>query len=184
MSTRREFLAAASVAALPLAASCRESAASPTQGGLALALVDRRFAPSRLVGSGLSLRGVPVRTLDGDDVTSTWLAVVQPIWRASREPIGGLTARAPLFCLEQLAWSHGMRVVHHAEHLLRRDGSAVHAASTGTVPRGPMWPARVAERLAAFHSRAYIRRGPSGASLEPVVDDDSRLLHSWIIAAV
>ncbi len=185
MSSRREFLAAAGVAALPVMASGRDGVPRPERPELALAIVDLRLPQSRLVGNELSRRGVPVQTFDGDDITALWLDDVQPLWRSSRAAVGGLTARIPLFCLEQLAWSFGLRVIYHAEHLIRADGSAVHAAQTaGVAPRGPMWPARVAERLAAHRSSACVRGGPSCAPLEPAVAADARLLHSWIIASI
>jgi hypothetical protein len=37
-------------------------------------------------------------------------------WTKQPVAIAGLTAHGPLFCLERLAWDHGMRVVFRAEH--------------------------------------------------------------------
>ena len=37
-------------------------------------------------------------------------------WLRPPAPIAGLTARGRPFCLERLAWDHGMRVVFRADH--------------------------------------------------------------------
>ena len=49
------------------------------------------------------------------DITDLWFHDLDPQWKKQPVAIAGLTAHGPLFCLERLAWDHGMRVVSRVE---------------------------------------------------------------------
>jgi hypothetical protein len=118
MASRREFLQASIAAAvLPIAAWAKGSA--PVSAGnpssFYKVIVDSRFPASIEFGAEMSRLGAPVHTIDGD-ITDLWYHDLDVRWKKSPAAIAGLTAHGPLFCLERLAWDHGMRVVHRAEH--------------------------------------------------------------------
>jgi hypothetical protein len=50
------------------------------------------------------------------DITDLWFNDLDPHWRRNRVAIAGLTTEAAHFCLERLAWDHGLRTVFRAEH--------------------------------------------------------------------
>ncbi len=207
MTSRREFLHAAAVSALPLAAGATEitaaaRAAVPLKApasepiDLHSVLIDERYAEARAVGARLAgrgaMRGVTVHTMAGD-VTEIWLRHLGPTW--SREPVAvaGLTGRPALFCLEQLAWSCGLRVVFHAEHIVHSEGRTEHSLLRGgnITPlsardlqrAGSLWPTLIADAMASRRRRARrTRPGPSAAALAPALPPGAQLLTSWIIA--
>jgi hypothetical protein len=82
---------------------------------LHVAIFDRRFAAGRRFASSSDARGIATRAIAGD-VTSLWYSELHPLWRRHPVAIAGLTTYGPLFCLERLAWDHGMRVLHRQEH--------------------------------------------------------------------
>lgn len=96
-------------------------AAPPARSGegepLALfkTLFDTRFPASRAFGERMTARGFATAAITGD-MTAVWLNTLYPRWQRGAAPIAGLTAHGPLFCLERLAWDHGMRVVFRAQH--------------------------------------------------------------------
>jgi hypothetical protein len=197
MINRREFLEAAAVCALPASAGARPRADDRPTGAsrpaLPFVLIDERHAQARTVGACLTAAGAPVRAIRGD-VTRVWLDHIGPAWRHRPLTVAGLTARPALFCLEQFAFGCGLRVVFHAEHVVHRQGRTEHrllrgAQAAGVSARdldlaGPLWPARIAEAIAAHAGQTDGERfGPSDAALSPVVPAEAQLLTSWIIAA-
>ncbi len=187
MINRREILKAAAVSVLP-AGGFRRMAAPAV-------LIDSRHAQARGVRAELMARGVPVRTLRDGDITQLWMREIDPAWRDKPVPVAGLTERAALFCLEQLSFSYGLRVVYHGEHIVHPGGRTRHAllrggSSVGLCVRdlersGALWPALIAEAFA--QDRPQTRRarvGRSEAALEPALPAGARLLTSWIIASV
>ncbi len=134
--------------------------------------------------------GIPVCVIDGD-VTALWYEDLQPLWRKQPMPIAGLTARPALFCLERLAWDHGMRVVFHAEHTQRDDGTFAHVAlmpvhglsSAELVASDKRWAAHVASTLARLPVESAIARGPSAACTAAALDETAALF-SWMISPV
>jgi hypothetical protein len=189
MTNRREVLRAA--AALPLMTGAI-AVARPI--ALHSVLVDARHAGSRRVGSRLAVRGATVQTAAHGDITQVWLTQIGPAWRRGPAAVAGLTERPALFCLEQLALASGMRVVFHAEHVVRPGGDVEHRLLRGAqaanlsardlVQAGPLWPDRVADAI-TFHreNSVPVRFGRSDSALEPLLPAGSRLLTSWIIAA-
>ena len=129
-----------------------------------------------------------------EEITALWLSTIRPLWEKGPAIIAGLTRPTTLFCLEQLAFAHGQRVVFHAEHVVHADGSCVHqlqrgAASAGIgaadlARAGAAWPAQLAQAMATHHRNQWEPRfGPSLAALEPALPSGALLLTSWIIAA-
>jgi hypothetical protein len=82
---------------------------------LHVAVFDRRFAAGRRFARSSATRGIATRPIAGD-VTSLWYSELHPLWKQRPVAIAGLTTYGPLFCLERLAWDHGMRVLHRQEH--------------------------------------------------------------------
>src|SRR5690606_29933809 len=112
------------------------------------------------------------------------------LWRARPRPIAGLTARAALFCLERLAWDHGMRVVYCAEHIRRADDTFAHVAqmpvrgldAAELAAHGDFWPKHVARVLVRLAATSAVARGPSVACMAPPRDDAA--VFSWMISPV
>ncbi len=77
-------------------------------------IFDERFPASVAFGEVWSSRGAPVHAIRGD-ITDLWFQDLDPHWKKQPVAIAGLTAHGPLFCLEQLAWNHGMRVAFRIE---------------------------------------------------------------------
>jgi hypothetical protein len=196
MTNRREFLRGATWAAVPLVAGLPGIA--PADGRLASAfhavLIDDSFPEARAFGANLAARGATVRAMADGDVTSVWQQDIQPAWRRGPVPVAGLTRAPVLFCLEQLAWAQGLRVVFHAEHVVtpsRTVRHAVHRSAGGVLSleagelamRGTRWPELMADVVETHGAQArYRRAGPSCAGLLPDLPPDAELLTSWIIA--
>lgn len=193
MTSRREFLQGAALAAVPLVAGLPGAAAAATPPFHAV-LVDARHAQARRFGSQLAARGARVRAMPDGDVTALWLDDIGPAWRRAPVAIAGLTRPPVLFCLEQLAWAQGLRVVFHAEHVLCPAGAVQHVVhrcdptpaameAADLALRGPLWPAALADQVAAqglLPRQAAV--GPSWAGLAPPLPSGAELLTSWIIA--
>jgi hypothetical protein len=199
MASRREFLQIG-VAALALPISAR-TGLTPAVSGPAIQSVptplykvifDQRFLSSRAFAGEVKRLGAPVYGIKGD-ITDLWFHDLDARWK--REPIGiaGLTEHGPLFCLERLAWDHGMRVVYRADHTYRPDGYMEHEL-TGSEEMlreavdlsssGANWSSRMATLL----TRCPANRAQ--ASKMTVVTPTARLaedpehLVSWVIAPV
>ena len=91
-------------------------------------IFDERFASSRAFAGEVRTLGAPIHGIKGD-ITDLWFHDLDARWK--KEPIGiaGLTEHGPLFCLERLAWDHGMRVVYRADHTYRSDVYMEHELS-------------------------------------------------------
>ena len=92
---------------------------------LYVALFDRRFSDSRLFSWAAQQRGIGIRPIAGD-VTDVWYSELHPRWKENAVPIAGVTTYGALFCLERLAWDHGMRVVYRGSHQRRSDRTIEH----------------------------------------------------------
>ena len=196
MTTRREILQLAACATLPsvLGASSPATASAATRhADLHAVLVEASHISARAFGAQLATRGTNVISLQGGDITAAWLAHIQPAWRARPATIAGLTTASALFCFEQLAWSQGLRVVFHAEHIVHADNVVEHAlqrvdqgtnvGSAALLRAGAGWPLRLADAMATRRVVTGSRQGPSWAALEPTLPDGAQLLTSWVIAA-
>jgi len=167
--------------------------AAPLPTLLAVLFADSH-ANSRAFAQRLGSRASATLSISEGDITSAWLETIRPAWAQSPAPIAGMTLPSSLFCLEQLAWQQGLRVVFHAEHVMLPSGRVEHAIHRGgdraglsaasLTRAGPRWSVRVAAAIAARPAAFAARRpGPSLAPLEPSLPEGSELLTSWVIAA-
>jgi hypothetical protein len=136
MASRREFLQAGMAASvLPLAAAGSDLA--PSQRGAVTnfykVIFDERFPASVAFGVEWIARGAAVHAIRGD-ITDLWFHDLDLQWKKRPAAIAGLTAHGPLFCLERLAWDHGMRVVSRIEQPTR-DGDGEPLISWVIAPR-------------------------------------------------
>jgi hypothetical protein len=130
MASRREFLQAGLAASLlpvaaselPAAVSVKESQAPPVS--FYKVIFDERFPSSVAFGQEWKARGAAVHAIRGD-ITDLWFHDLDLQWKKQPVAIAGLTAHGPLFCLERLAWDHGMRVTSRVEQKERYDGDAL-----------------------------------------------------------
>lgn len=199
MTNRREFLQIGIAATAWPIASHAAFGAVPAQGATAAAatptvplykaIYDTRFPESVAFGRRMEARGVSTQAIEGD-MTHFWFTDLDLRWRKAPAAIAGLTAHGPLFCLEQLAWQHGMRVVFRADHTIDADGRVQHALNgpaamlnSNDTLAAPDWAASMAD-LAA---RCPMGRSQlSTASLQgpkavTALAHGDRLI-SWVIA--
>jgi len=190
MTNRREFLqTTAFVAAAPLTA--RAGFAYPPATENFAVVVDDRFIASKRFGARASQAGIATRTIQGD-ITTLWFSELYANWSKQATPIAGLTERPALFCLEQLAWDHGMRVVYHAEHAPSSSDQIVHDVhiAAGNLnmrafdSAASNWPEYAASSMAGLRFDTLSARGPSKACMPAAQQDRRGTLHSWAIAPV
>jgi hypothetical protein len=81
------------------------------------AVFDERFAECRAFAAELRSAGVFASAIRGD-VAELWYGDLRVHLSENRLPIAGLTDRAALFCLEELARDVGMRVIFRADHII------------------------------------------------------------------
>jgi len=195
MATRRTFIQAAATAVpASLAAFRVGGAVAGTPHDLHAVIIDEDHAAARAFGRRLGAHGADVLSLREGDVTSLWLNEIRTVWAEKPVALAGLTTPAALFCFEQLAFAHGLRVVFHAEHVLLPDGRFNHEVqrmgpitelSAEDLSRsGQRWPTRLADTLSGRARPRGQRPGPSLAALQPTLPDGATLLTSWIIAPV
>ncbi|HXA76126.1 MAG TPA: hypothetical protein VNV41_03250 [Candidatus Acidoferrales bacterium] len=199
MASRREFLQIG-VAALALPISARAGLAPAILGQanestptpLYKVIFDERFASSRAFADEVKRLGGSVYGIKGD-ITDLWFTDLDARWK--REPVGiaGLTEHGPLFCLERLAWDHGMRVVYRADHTYRADGYMEHELSgsermlreaVNISSSGPDWGNRTASLLT--RCPASKAQASKMTVVTPTLQqaDDPEHLVSWVIAPV
>lgn len=199
MTNRREVLQMGlGVTLLPLdaatawavpAGTAREEKAIP----LYKALYDMRFPASRVFGERMTVRGVPVAALTTGDMTSLWFDDLHHQWKKGPMAISGLTARGPLFCLEQLAWEHGMRVVFRARHSLTNEGSILHeiegtdaaVEAAKRVAVDEWWAAGFGDVIGYYaHTNGKQVSAQAATARSAVALPEEEALFSWVIAPV
>lgn len=194
-TSRRQFLEGMGwmvplASGLPAVSQARPVAAPASLHAL---LIDGRYAPARKLGARLAGRGAAVHVVNDGEITDLWLREIQPAWKQRPVAIAGLTGSPTLFCLEQLAWTHGLRIVFHAEHVvlaseavhsvLMRDAALAEVDNHVLAAAGANWSARVADVFDSYNRNLpIIAAGPSCAGLEPALPRGALLLTSWIIA--
>jgi hypothetical protein len=161
------------------------------------ALFDRRFSDSRLFSWAAQQRGIGIRSISGD-VTAVWYSELHPRWKEAAVPIAGVTTYGPLFCLERLAWDHGMRVVYRGSHQRRPDQTIEHrlevaAEQSEAMPRKlggrDAWPVEIAALMSGISPLAkpvpLNRNGLSNITCVgqcAATSEPSETLYSWVIA--
>jgi len=163
---------------------------------LRMVLFDTRFPAAVVFSQAMVRRGVAPAPFHAD-VTAVWFQQLDPLWRRESIRVAGMTTASTLFCLEQLAWEHGLRVAFRGTHEPDGLGGVTHlleaAASrrqdlmTGFSEERP-WAAQVADHMAsisepipAFPSRAEARAKFQSRTANSARDCDTGLI-SWLIA--
>jgi hypothetical protein len=188
MTTRRTFIHFMA-GAVPVALAAPDFAETRVPRAV---IVDDAHDSARVLAARAGMRGTPVLATHQGDVTTLWLKHLRPLWTSSQDPVAGLTLPGTLFCLEQLAWQHAMRVIFHAEHLLlperglehtvHRDQRSHRLTAAALERAGGRWPQHLADTLVANRLVRAARPGPSLAALAPPLPAGATLLTSWIIA--
>jgi hypothetical protein len=204
MTSRRRFVqASVAVAtagaigsvAVSFGSRAKEHATNRT-GALRLhaVVVDRRFAESVEFGRTLALSGARTYAMSGD-VTEVWYTQLHPLWKAGGAAVAGLTGSGVLFCLERLAWDHGLRVVHRGSHQPFGETGIQHAMlgranwramKVDTADRSTPWPAALATMITQIESPCPAVA--TGLALRPVCttvsadNNTNGALFSWVIA--
>jgi hypothetical protein len=119
---------------------------------------DRRYSAARAFGIGAEFAGCSAGIVAiGGDMTTLWSRDLRPQWSAGGGAIAGMTTARTLFCLEQLAQDHWMRVVIRVEHAIS-DGHEIAHRLTASEPMmarmnsalvAEDWPARMPAALAS-----------------------------------
>jgi hypothetical protein len=157
------------------------------RGAFQRAVFDERFAECRAFAAELTGGGVPTAAIRGD-VARLWYGDLRAHLRESRLPLAGLTDRATLFCLEELARDVGMRVIFRADHIIDRNGHARHAAigpaSLVAVTRNLPPEAGFGRAMAGLLSQFDIDEPRDSAAQKrtgPFSPENKTALVSWVI---
>jgi hypothetical protein len=192
MISRRSVLrfAAAGVAGT-LTSISAWSAASTRLGsarGLCRAVFDERYGECLVFARELERRGAATSAIR-NDVAALWYQDVRPRLRQTKLPLAGLTDRAALFCLEELARDVGMKVLYRIDRTVEQGGRVRHEL---TGPAGMVDAARNLcteksfGRAMALLASDMEARGPWNiASLKrtgPSSPQNGTALVSWVIA--
>jgi hypothetical protein len=191
-TSRRRFLkTCAAVSVTPLVAEYAR-AAHRNDAGIGAVVVEASSEQAMRFGTRLGGYGASVHEIDAD-VTSLWYEHLDRQWRTRPVAISGMTLRPALFCLEQLALTHGLRVVHHGRHMemgAARTSHALAGPSASYVEAalhdaGSLWPATLADHLQLIEPPARPASADGALAGTPLLaDEEARVLHSWIIAPV
>ncbi|HEY4645307.1 MAG TPA: hypothetical protein VIH25_03405 [Steroidobacteraceae bacterium] len=192
MTTRRDVLAAGLAAGI-LPHGLPASAVPRANGAILRPyriVVDSRFSASAPLARAANRKGLAVSTITGD-VTKLWYDDLYHRWRRGAAPIAGLTDPTALFCLEQIAWDVGMRVLLRIEHA-RVSGSLIehrvtapagllsHARALGQT--SAPWSSDAARLVLEFPART-VRGDQASLTVESRFADssDPAFLVSWVI---
>ena len=93
--------------------------------GLCRAVFDERYDECLVFARELEYRGVLTRGIR-NDVAALWYEDLRPQLRQTSLPFAGLTDRAALFCLEELARDVGMKVLYRIDRTVEQDGRVRH----------------------------------------------------------
>jgi hypothetical protein len=91
------------------------------------AVFDERFTECRGFAAELHNAGVVTSPIRGD-VAELWYGDLRVHLRENCLPVAGLTDRAALFCLEELARDVDRRVIFRADHMIDQNGHTQHTA--------------------------------------------------------
>lgn len=163
--------AAAGVACRPAAGhalAVTHPAATPS-AGVHQFLYDRRYAAARAFGAAAAGADSTARILAiSGDITGLWARDLRAQWSTGGGALAGMTTAKSLFCLEQLAQDHWMRVVIRAEHM-GRGREIAHRVSASQ----PM----MARMTAALDSEDWPMKMPDALRACPGADGALRMTH-------
>jgi len=194
MTNRRELLQAGlATTALPLVGTTALAAAASPLAVVTLYKVvyDTRFAASVEFARRAAAAGAAVHGMSGD-VTPFWYDDLYHRWRESPVAIAGLTTHGALFCLEQLAWDHRMRVLFRAEHSSsdggvahKLEGSAELLSTAVAAAAESRWAAAMADVVTQCPQQRGERVAARAHTTSPIAAAPAReSLFSWVIAPV
>jgi len=190
MLTRREILSTASIVAASTMTLPRLAVDQTPSLPLYKIIADENFELSTAFAGHAATRGADIH-VGASDITSFWFHDLEPLWRHNPRPIAGLTTPEALFCLERLAWDHGMRVITRTEHRMRDEQVIEHSMQSPAEVIGCMdhgcklggaWPVAMADALLA-HPRVPV--SVTSTLITQRVTREQRLnetLVSWLIA--
>jgi hypothetical protein len=152
-------------------------------------MFDRTLAEGLAFGASSENRGARVDAVDSD-LGSFWMNTLEPALKEGPLTLAGLTAGAPLFCVELLCRDYGLRTVYRIEHVLVPDARVQHtitgpaslsAWTEALAAAGAEWPA-----VAAAVAADAARRAPPELSIE-LLDlrahaHGALSLFSWMLA--
>jgi hypothetical protein len=166
----------------------QHAASARAYGAFERAVFDERFAECRAFAAELYAGGVltsAIRT----DVARLWYGDLRAQLRENRLPFAGLTDRASLFCLEELARDVGMRVIFRVDHIIDQNGHARHTAvgtaSLVAATRNLPPEAGFGHAMAGLFSLFDISEPRDSAAQKrtgPFSPENKTALVSWIIA--
>lgn len=113
-------------------------------------VLDPGSAVSALLAGHARAASIPYFATSGD-ITSLWFEILDVLWRRRPSTVIGVTSPEAIFCLERLAWDHGMRMEYRVDQVAHGSGTAL----------------RVRGRRAALEHR-------------PGVMSDDRWLEPWL----
>jgi hypothetical protein len=133
-------------------------------------IFDERYAAARAFGAAgeHACSSAGAAAIHGD-VTALWSNELRREWLAGGGAIAGMTTARTLFCLEQLAKDHWMRVTLRAEHAAATGPVVAHRLTAPEAMVAPMrsalaaadWPAQTAGVLATCPGRDGAPRSTS-----------------------
>jgi hypothetical protein len=154
-------------------------------------IFDRTLSEGLAFGAAAELGGAHVDAV-GPDLGSFWMNTLEPLLKREPLTLAGLTAGAPLFCLELLCRNYGLRTVYRIEHGPGADGRTQHAFTGDSVlaacadrlgTAGADWP-KAAVSVATEAFRGWLS-APAIELLDLRAHERSaQSLFSWMIARV
>jgi hypothetical protein len=189
-NSRRRFLKTGAVVSVAPFVPLAGVAGNASAMHLGAVIIEAGAGEARAFGRRLGTHGLAIRPIRGD-ITPVWYGHLDALWRTQPTAIAGMTRRPALFCLEQLARDHGMRVIHHAWHLDEGANAVAHVrARTAAAFRradldrsGAQWTRALADEFISLSTeQSGTARGFAGGSLDAAFDEHA--LHSWVIAPV
>lgn len=162
-------LPAAEAAALPWAASTESLR-------LYKFVYDRRYPVARAFGVAAEQAGSNAGTVAiGGDITALWSQDLEPRWCTGDGAIAGMTTARTLFCLEQLASEHWMRVNIRVEHAMVEGHEIAHrlTAPERTIAR-MRWALAAEDWATKLPAALATCRGADGAHLTRVIGSACR----------
>jgi hypothetical protein len=134
-------------------------------------IFDRRYPAGRAFGAAAKSAdsSAAIAPIDGD-ITALWLYGLRSQWSTGGGgAIAGMTTPRTLFCLEQLARDHWMRVVIRAEHAISKGHETVHrVTATGAMIARMRW---------ALSDGAWPLKMPAVLAAYKVTNDEPRMTH-------
>jgi|SRR5271167_594542 len=165
-------------------------AASSPSAPLYKFVYDRRYSAALSFGlAAEQARDVAGVVAIGGDITELWSLDLRFQWSAGCGAIAGMTTARTLFCLEQLAKDHWMRVVIRVEHLMSEGYEIAHRITASGPLIGRMgaalaaedWPAKMPAALATCRADAAPRLTRVIGSTRRLAISDATLV-SFVIA--